>query len=786
MKPLNGFIVDIDYTSEDEKTKVYLYGRLENNESFVSIHTLKPYFFIKEKDYEKHKLLFSKYKTENTNLTTFRREKVIKISHNSHIELSKLHHAIHKKIETYEADIKPSMRFIIDNNLLGSLSISGEYQTSEKVNRIYVNADIKPSDYKPELKVLSIDTESDHKGNLYCIGLYGKNYKRCFLITDKTDKSLEHVIPCKSEEECLEKFKQEIIKQDPDIITGWNMIGFDLVYLQQLFKKHKISFDIGRNNDNLRLRIESDFFRSSSASVTGRMILDALNLIKDPFIQEAPTIKQAEFNNYTLEEVSQSILGTGKLIKGKDRHKEINELYKTNQKKLTEYNLQDCKLVYDILEKTKLLDLLIDRSQLTGLTLDRLSGSISAFDSLYIRDARTRYLVSPTTVFTEKEKRLTGGYVFSLHQGIFDNVLVFDFKSLYPSIIKTFNIDPSSFLGNKKSKNSIEAPNKVYFENTNGILPDIITKLHSAREKAKKEERELANYAIKITMNSFWGVLASQNCRYFNFDMASAITSFARMIIQLTAKKIEEKGYKVIYQDTDSVFVDTELSKSQAEKLSKELENYINNFYKELVKKDYNRESFLELQFAKHYLSMMIPNIREKKGKENEEKEGKAAKKRYAGLIEKSGKEHLDIVGLEAIRGDWTEAAKEFQRELLMKVFHKESIDNFIKEFIKKVNSGKLNEKLIYRKSIRKNLDEYTKTTPPHVKAARKLPHLESNIIEYYITEDGPEPIQQLKHKLDYEHYIKKQIEPIANQILSLLGKTLEDSTKGQKQSKLF
>ena len=186
MKSLNGFIIDIDYALEDEKTKVYLYGKLENNESFVSIHTLKPYFFIKEADYNKHKLLFNKYKTENTNLTTFRREKVIKISHDSHIELSKLHHAIHKKIGTYEADIKPSMRFIIDNNLLGSLSISGDYSSSEKINRIYNSAEIKHSNYKPELKVISLDTESDHKGNLYCIGLYGKNYKKCFLITNKT------------------------------------------------------------------------------------------------------------------------------------------------------------------------------------------------------------------------------------------------------------------------------------------------------------------------------------------------------------------------------------------------------------------------------------------------------------------------------------------------------------------------------------------------------------------------------------------------------------------------
>ncbi|MDO8563419.1 MAG: DNA polymerase domain-containing protein, partial [Nanoarchaeota archaeon] len=179
---------------------------------------------------------------------------------------------------------------------------------------------------------------------------------------------------------------------------------------------------------------------------------------------------------------------------------------------------------------------------------------------------------------------------------------------------------------------------------------------------------------------------------------------------------------------------------------------------------------------------IMFPSVRMK----DDEKESKGARKRYAGLKMKDGKEELEIVGLEAIRGDWTEVAKEFQRELLMKVFHQEEIDKFIKAYIKKILDGKVDSQLVYKKSIRKNLNEYTKTTPPHVKAARKLDSLDSNIIRYYITTDGPEPIQKLTHSLDYEHYIKKQIEPIANQILNLFGKNLEDLMKSNKQTKLF
>jgi DNA polymerase-2 len=497
--------------------------------------------------------------------------------------------------------------------------------------------------------------------------------------------------------------------------------------------------------------------------------------------------------------VASAILGKGKLIKGKDRHDEIETLYKSkkteDQQKLVNYNLMDCQLVYEILDKTKMIDMAIERSMLTGLQFDKSTASIAAFDSLYIREAKKRHLVSPTTRFGNKEEKIKGGYVYSSNPGIYNNVLIFDFKSLYPSVVKTFNIDPSSFLDKKKEKGSIEAPNKVYFKNTNGILPEIIERLHEAREKAKREHRELSSYAIKIIMNSFFGVLASPNCRYYSLDMGNAITSFARMIIQLTSEKINEMGYKVIYMDTDSCFVETNLNKTKANELALKIQSYINDFYNEYVKENYHRVSFLELQFQKQYLSMMIPAIRIKKptkkdkSKKEDEKESEektAAKKRYAGLIEKNGKEELDIVGLEAIRGDWTDAAGEFQKELLMKIFHKEEIFSFIKSYIKKIKEGKLDSQLIYRKSIRKNLDEYVKTTPPHVKAARLLDHLDSNIIEYCITVEGPEPIQKLKHKLDYEHYIEKQIKPIANQILSLFDKDFDDLFKDSKQAKLF
>src|SRR3989344_1931136 len=785
---MKGFIVYSTYEIIDERTTVQLFGRLENGQSFVTINSLNPYFFVKESNLKNIEKYLSKYKVEKTELKNFHGDRVVKISAENHRELNKLIQSIHK-IDKYESDIKPHTRFLIDNDILSTLEIEGDYETSEKAGRIYKEPKLRPRDaeFKPKLKVISLDIESNKKlNNLFCIGLSGDSYKKVFFVTDK---KLENGISCKNEEEVILKFKDEIIKLDPDIIIGWNVIDFDLKYLESLFKKYKIPFDIGRTNYPARLRIEENYMRSSSADIPGRQVLDGLNLIGDPFLQQAPSMRNAQFESYSLEDVSQVILGKGKLMKGDKRHEEIEKLYKNNTQKnhqaLADYNLTDCQLVYEILEKTKTIELATERSELTGMPLDKITSSILAFDSLYIREARKRGFVCPTTHYGDRGERIKGGYVFSSKSGIFNNVLVLDFKSLYPSILCTFNIDPAAHITEKeakKEKNPIESPNHEFFKNEEGILPHIIRKLHTAREKYKKEKNELASYAIKTTMNSFWGVLASPSCRFFDLNMANAITGFARWIIQKTAEEIEKKGYKFIYIDTDSCFIETNLEKEKANQLGKELQDQINKFYKEHIKKLYDRDSYLELQFDKQYLSMMIPQLRMKKG----EKEQKAAKKIYAGLVEKDGKEELEITGLEAIRGDWTEAAREFQKELLMRLFKKEQIEPFIKSYVKKIREGKLDEKLVYRKSLRKSVEEYTKTTPPHVKAARLLDKIESKVIEYYITTKGPEPLQKLKHKIDYDHYIEKQIAPIANQILALQNKSLEDIEKSSKQAKLF
>ena len=216
----------------------------------------------------------------------------------------------------------------------------------------------------------------------------------------------------------------------------------------------------------------------------------------------------------------------------------------------------------------------------------------------------------------------------------------------------------------------------------------------------------------------------------------------------------------------------------EARKTGKKIQKHINDVYLEYIKEKYGRDSLLELQFEILFKVFLMPTMR---GSEE------GAKKRYAGIIlDDDDKESLHFTGMEFVRGDWTDMAKKFQSELFDKVFRKHEVTEYIKDFVKDLKKGKYDDMLVYKKSISKPLSEYTKTTPPHVKAARMLDTLTSNFIQYVMTIEGPEPLEKLTHKPDYEHYIDKQLKPIADTILSVYGKNFDDILKNSTQSSLF
>ncbi|MFT4282930.1 MAG: DNA polymerase II [Candidatus Woesearchaeota archaeon] len=759
---MKGFILYPTYRIEEGKAFVYLFGRLEDGRSFCTKNFFKPYFFIKKKDFSKAKNLAS-FDFEETSFKSVKNDDVVKIVLDIPKEVPDIRKLFEDHgIDCFEADIRFAYRFMIDNGLKGSVNIEGlESKSDLRVDVFFEEPKLTPCNYSPSnLKILSIDIETSMKGDFYCVSLVSNDDSlKEVLILNK--EGYKDSISFKKEKELFESFKKKIVEFDPDIITGWNVIDFDFDYLRNKFKELGISFDLGRLEDDCQVTVFSDFLTDSKADFKGRLVLDGIHLLKSNFIS---------LPDYKLETAAGEFADADKLITGGGKGEEIEKAYASNPQKLIDYNLIDSKLVLDILSNSGVLNLTIKRSLLTGMPLDRVRASIASFDSLYLKELRSRGFVAPSAKYHDRNQRTTGGFVMSPTPGIYNFVAVFDFKSLYPSIMRTFNIDPLSY---DAKEDYITAPNGARFSRKKAILPSVLESLGKERSIATKNKDMITRGAIKILMNSLYGVLASPNCRFYNFEIANAITSFGHMLIKKTAELGKEKGMKPIYGDTDSVFLDLDVKeKDKGVKIAKDFESYINKYFNDFIEKEYSMSSALEIEFEKFFIKFFMPKVRGSDA---------GAKKRYAGLVDG----RIDFTGLEFVRRDWTEVSKKFQLELLDRVFKEKDIDNYIRSFVKDLKSGKYDDLLIYRKALRKSLDKYTKTTPPHVKAARKLDKITSNIIDYILTIEGPEPIEKIEHSIDYDHYIEKQIKPLADSVLYFYDKNFDDVLKGSSQTSL-
>ena len=146
----------------------------------------------------------------------------------------------------------------------------------------------------------------------------------------------------------------------------------------------------------------------------------------------------------------------------------------------------------------------------------------------------------------------------------------------------------------------------------------------------------------------------------------------------------------------------------------------------------------------------------------------------------------IEFVGMEVVRSDWTALAKQVQRELYQRLFADQSVDAYLEDIVKRVRSGAFDDLLVYRKNLRKGAEEYTATTPPHVAAARKSTQANGRSISYVMTSDGPEPTDNIQSPLDREHYVVKQVKPVAEPVLDTLGLNFEQVIGDVRQLSMF
>lgn len=663
-------------------------------------------------------------------------------------------------LEPLEADINPAERYLMERFIRGAAAISGDIERSSGVLRAR-DAVLRPADYRPPLAVMSFDIETAMRGvELYSIGVHARRgeqqVRRVFMLGEGATQ--DYVVALDSERALLQAFLDFVADYDPDVLIGWNVVGFDTWYLQRVADKHGLPLALGRDRRPVHWRESAGDGERRSARLSGRVILDGIELLRAAFYR---------FESFALNHVATELLGEGKLLAGSDRGEEIGRLFREDKTALAAYNLRDCELVSDIFEHTRLLDFALARSAMTGLNVDRLGGSVASFDNLYLPRLHRAGFVAPNA--SRDAVASPGGYVLDSRPGIYDHVLVLDFKSLYPSIIRTFCIDPLGLAlgteGELPEAATVPGFLGARFARQGHILPALISELWQLRDAAKAAGNGPLSNAIKIIMNSFYGVLGSGGCRFFDARLASSITRRGHEILQCTRDRIEALGHRVIYGDTDSVFVWVQQARDAAgaEAAGRELERELNRWWRARIEGEFGLDSVLELEFETHYRRFLMPTVR---GSD------KGSKKRYAGLVG----ERLVFKGLENVRTDWTRLAREFQQELYGRVFAGEPYQDYLRELVRAVQAGERDGELVYRKRLRRALDDYQRNVPPHVQAARRarergLPvPARGDWVEYVITTSGAEPARAPRSPLDYQHYVDRQLQPVADGILGFLG----------------
>jgi len=781
-----GFILQATYrvTGDPRVPVVYLYGRLEDGSTFrVRDDRRRPCFFIRAADAERA-LQAGARNLEPTDRKTFDGAPVARIEVGTPSDVPPLRDRLHAAgVDTFEADVRFAARYLIERGIKGGCEITGKATHGERIAWHFDNPTLAPAAVEIEPRVLSFDIETDPSGRtLLAISLYAKELDEVLIVDPQGRAMPERAVRCADERTALDLFCERVRAFDPDVLTGWNTIDFDLTALQRIAARIRHPFEIGRDAGAMRLRKAEGYFGSGQASVPGRLVLDGIDLLRGAFVR---------MDDYSLDAVAREVLGEGKAVAGdvRDRIEEIQHNYAHDLPAFALYARTDARLAFDIVAKLNLVPLAFARSALTGMTPDRVAASIASFDFLYLSELERRKIVAPTVRSDDSRVHAAqqGGHVLEPVPGLHENVWVFDFKSLYPSIIRTFNIDPLGLVAEpRRGDDLIETPGGA-FRREPAILPRMLDELFPRREAAKRAGDAVASQAIKILMNSFYGVLGTPACRFSNPALANSITGLGRELLLESKRWFEGRGYKVLYGDTDSLFVLSGRENAlAAEAEARDLAAELNAELERRIAERWRVESKLELEFEKLYLKLFLLHARGS---------ARGASKRYAGLLLSrdsgagaDGKPvagEVEFVGLEVVRRDWTALAKQVQRELYRRLFANEPVDEYLAEVVRQLRSGALDDALVYRKNLRKSADDYTAATPPHVAAARKSTQ-QGRLVSYVMTTAGAEPLDNRKHPLDREHYVEKQVRPVAEPVIETLGLDFETAIGDRRQAELF
>ena len=767
---LKFWILDVNYGLVGSIPVIRLWGIAEDGSRIVVLdRSFRPYFYLlveegREEDVkrtvEKHASRFRILKVEVVDKRYFGRPvKALKVTCQIPKDVPRIREELVRLPgvkEVLEADIRFYMRYMIDNDIYPSAWHEVEAEEVEKpadwdIEKVYL-AKRPPkfvtSDAPPPLLVYAFDIECYNK-----LGEPIAERDPVIIITSATNKGDKAIFAAedKNDRTIIQRFVEDLRRKNPDIIVGYNSNRFDWPYLITRARKNKVKIDVSRSGGAPAQSVYGHY------SITGRANIDLYDFAEDIY----------EVKVKTLENVA-DYLG----VKSKNERVIIEGAYIYKywddpklRPKLIEYAEDDVESTLGLAEK--FIPFAIQLSSIVGLPLDQVGAASVGYRVEWhlMRQAFKFNELIPNRIERPYEK-YKGAIVLKPKPGVHKNIAVLDFSSMYPNIMISKNISPDTYVPPYEDVPLDEvyvAPEvgHRFRKAPAGFYRRVLERLLEARKRIREKLKELSpespeyvvlnerQKALKVIANATYGYCGWVGARWYKREVAEATTAWGRKFISETIKQARKIGLNVIYGDTDSVFV--KYDKTKVEDLIKWVE----------------RELGLEIKIDKIYKKVFFTE----------------AKKRYCGLLPDG---RIDVVGLEAVRGDWSDLAKDVQEKVIEIVLKEESPQKaveYVNKVIEDLREGNIPlHKLIIWKTVTKRIEDY-EVEAPHVAAAKILVQMGYQIskgekIGYIVCKGGEKISERAKpyiivnnyDEVDVEYYINNQIVPAAMRILGYFG----------------
>ncbi len=763
-------LLSASYSSDSEGTPyVELFGKTRDRKSIlIAVYGFNPYFYIVDPNPATEEGLKGDDQVvalEHKELE-YRGAKhdTLKIVLKTPWLVPTYKNRLMSRFKVLAGDIQYHDRFIYDSDMGSCIRVTGEEIELDYTTDIVVKMESFENidSFDPGLRFLSFDIENSiEEQTIYCI---------CTKVEEGGEFSTPDPI-YGEEKDIITRFSKLIEDIDPDVITGYNIDNYDIRKIVERAQHNKMKDALPWGRDRGQPKIFSERFWR----VKGRLIVDAWWAAK----------KELRPKQETLNAVSMLVLGEQKLDVDP---KHMDQEWKDNREKVIEYCIQDANLALRILQKVGTVRKGMDLAAVSKLPVEDVlvSGTSTLADSLLIRSADRNGVGVPMNGrrAARGEEQIEGGYVHTMKPGLYHWVCVLDFKSMYPSLIIANNICFTTL----SEDGEIVAPSGARYispDRKRGLLPTILSDLMTQRDEIKKKMKASKDpvehayldglqAAVKVIMNTFYGVFASSFYRFTDKNIGASITAFARANITGIIKQLDTDGIPVIYGDTDSVFVlspyhnleeAVEFGNKQAERFSKGAKT---------------------LEFEKLVEPLFSHGV----------------KKRYVGrVIWPEKQDELLVRGYEIRRSDSFDLQSRMLTELFEDILDEKKDDALalVRSTIKNILDGKVDASDLVISRTCKGLDAYENPDRmANVQAAKKLIAMGYNFIPgmkiSWIVTDAKSTPQQVEPYIsgvpftatpDYKYYAGR-LAQMASRITEVYGWSEDDLLRGSQQTTLF